>query len=106
MGEESAKLDNGTNLAGIGGCRCAPFVGLFGTVWGGATMRWRPIGQARKRRPLDQVAGPVGEALIMTALGFGCGHSCGYWPITFFLGASQTMLAEMDSFCPTICITI
>lgn len=45
----------------------APFVGLFGTVWGiyHALMRIAQTGQSS----LDQVAGPVGESLIMTALG-------------------------------------
>lgn len=45
----------------------APFVGLFGTVWGiyGALTRIGIAGQAS----IDKVAGPVGEALIMTAFG-------------------------------------
>jgi biopolymer transport protein ExbB len=45
----------------------APFVGLFGTVWGiyHALASIGAAGQAS----LDKVAGPVGEALIMTALG-------------------------------------
>jgi Biopolymer transport proteins len=45
----------------------APFVGLFGTVWGihHALAAIGVSGQAS----IDKVAGPVGEALIMTALG-------------------------------------
>ncbi len=45
----------------------APFVGLFGTVWGiyNALTAIGIAGQAS----IDKVAGPVGEALIMTALG-------------------------------------
>lgn len=45
----------------------APFVGLFGTVWGiyHALIAIGVAGQAS----IDKVAGPVGEALIMTALG-------------------------------------
>lgn len=45
----------------------APFIGLFGTVWGifHALHRIGASGQAG----LGQVAGPVGEALIMTGLG-------------------------------------
>ena len=45
----------------------APFVGLFGTVWGiyGALTQIGIAGQAS----IDKVAGPVGEALIMTAIG-------------------------------------
>lgn len=45
----------------------APFVGLFGTVWGilKALLAIGVSGQAS----IDKVAGPVGEALIMTAIG-------------------------------------
>ena len=52
-------------LASIGST--APFVGLFGTVWGiyHALMGIGQAGQAT----IDQVAGPIGEALVMTALG-------------------------------------
>ena len=47
----------------------APFVGLFGTVWGilQALISIGVSGQAS----IDKVAGPVGEALIMTAIGLG-----------------------------------
>jgi biopolymer transport protein ExbB len=52
-------------LASIGST--APFVGLFGTVWGiyHALIAIAMAGQAS----LDKVAGPIGEALIMTAIG-------------------------------------
>ena len=52
-------------LASVGST--APFVGLFGTVWGiyHALMGIGAAGQAA----IDKVAGPIGEALIMTALG-------------------------------------
>jgi biopolymer transport protein ExbB len=52
-------------LASVGST--APFVGLFGTVWGiyHALVSIGVSGQAS----IDKVAGPVGEALIMTALG-------------------------------------
>ncbi len=63
---ESMKLESGlTVLASIGAT--APFVGLLGTVWGiyGALIRLGAGGQAS----IDAVAGPVGEALIMTAFG-------------------------------------
>ena len=45
----------------------APYIGLFGTVWGiyHALVQIGMSGQGT----LDKVAGPVGEALIMTALG-------------------------------------
>jgi len=52
-------------LASIGST--APFVGLFGTVWGiyHALVAIGTSGQST----IDKVAGPIGEALIMTALG-------------------------------------
>ena len=62
----TAKLQQGLAiLASVGST--APFVGLFGTVWGiyHALMCISGAGQAS----IDQVAGPIGEALIMTALG-------------------------------------
>ncbi len=45
----------------------APFIGLFGTVWGiyHALMTIGSSGSAS----IDQVAGPIGEALVMTGLG-------------------------------------
>ena len=63
---ESANLENGlTWLATVGAT--APFVGLLGTVWGiyHALIRIGATGQA----DIGAVAGPVGEALIMTAIG-------------------------------------
>ncbi|MFT4249269.1 MAG: MotA/TolQ/ExbB proton channel family protein [Pseudomonas sp.] len=52
-------------LASVGST--APFVGLFGTVWGiyHALIGIGATGQAS----IDRVAGPVGEALVMTACG-------------------------------------
>ncbi|HEY5851174.1 MAG TPA: MotA/TolQ/ExbB proton channel family protein [Lysobacter sp.] len=63
---ESSKLEAGlTVLATVGST--APFVGLLGTVWGiyHALIKISATGQAS----IDAVAGPVGEALIMTAIG-------------------------------------
>jgi biopolymer transport protein ExbB len=64
--DSTARLQNGLAiLASVGST--APFVGLFGTVWGiyHALMGIGASGQAT----IDKVAGPIGEALIMTALG-------------------------------------
>ena len=60
------RLGNGMSLLATVGST-APFVGLFGTVWGiyHALTAIGVAGQAS----IDKVAGPVGEALIMTALG-------------------------------------
>jgi|GEM_PF-51554 len=59
-------LQNGLSLLATVGS-CSPFVGLFGTVWGiyNALIAIGLSGQAS----IDKVAGPVGEALIMTAIG-------------------------------------
>lgn len=54
-----------TVLATVGAT--APFVGLLGTVWG-IYHALTGLGEA-SNLTLDQVAGPVGEALVMTALG-------------------------------------
>ena len=59
-------LQNGLAfLATVGST--APFVGLFGTVWG-IFHALRAIGVAGQAS-IDKVAGPVGESLIMTAIG-------------------------------------
>jgi biopolymer transport protein ExbB len=61
-----ARLESGlVVLASIGAT--APFVGLFGTVWG---IYHALIGIGfTAQATIDKVAGPVGEALIMTAFG-------------------------------------
>lgn len=64
--EATARLQSGLAvLASVGST--APFVGLFGTVWGiyHALLAIGAAGQST----IDKVAGPIGESLIMTALG-------------------------------------
>jgi biopolymer transport protein ExbB len=66
LDQASLSLSSGLPfLATVGST--APFVGLFGTVWGiyHALVAIGVSGQAS----IDKVAGPVGEALIMTAIG-------------------------------------
>jgi biopolymer transport protein ExbB len=66
VGRVQSRLQDGLAfLATVGST--APFVGLFGTVWGiyNALVKIGVSGQAS----IDRVAGPVGEALIMTAIG-------------------------------------
>lgn len=66
LDQASSHLENGlTALATIGAT--APFVGLFGTVWG-IHHALRQIG-LEGGASLSQIAGPVGEALVMTAVG-------------------------------------
>jgi biopolymer transport protein ExbB len=66
IGNVQSRMQDGLAvLATVGST--APFVGLFGTVWGiyHALVKIGMSGQAS----IDKVAGPVGEALIMTAIG-------------------------------------
>ena len=66
IGQEHMRLENGlTLLASVGSI--APFIGLFGTVWG----IYHALGaiSVGGQATVDKVAGPVGEALIMTAFG-------------------------------------
>jgi len=62
---QSRMQDGLAVLATVGST--GPFVGLFGTVWGiyNALVKIGMSGQAS----IDKVAGPVGESLIMTAIG-------------------------------------
>lgn len=66
VGKLQSDLQTGLAFLGTVGST-APFVGLFGTVWGiyHALTAIGIAGQAS----IDKVAGPVGEALIMTAIG-------------------------------------
>ena len=62
----NGRLQGGMAFLATVGSIC-PFVGLFGTVWGivNALIRITASGDAS----IEKVAGPVGEALIMTAIG-------------------------------------
>ncbi len=92
--EAAARLSAGMAvLASVGST--APFVGLFGTVWGiyHALVSIGSSGQAS----IDKVAGPVGEALIMTALGLAVAI-----PATFGYNAlvrsNKTLIAQLNKF--------
>jgi len=64
--QEMTRAEHGLTILATAGS-AAPYIGLFGTVWGiyHALVQIGMSGQGT----LDKVAGPVGEALIMTALG-------------------------------------
>jgi biopolymer transport protein ExbB len=64
--QEAARSETGLTILATAGS-AAPYIGLFGTVWGiyHALVFIGLSGQGT----LDKVAGPVGEALIMTAVG-------------------------------------
>jgi biopolymer transport protein ExbB len=92
--QDTARLENGlTVLASVGSS--APFVGLFGTVWGvyHALVSIGMSGQST----LDKVAGPVGEALIMTALGLAVAIPA-VLAYNFFTRTNRVVLAELDGF--------
>lgn len=91
---ESLGLEAGlTVLATVGAT--APFVGLLGTVWGiyNALIRIGATGQA----DIGAVAGPVGEALIMTAIGLGVAIPAvlGY---NFFVRLNRSTNNKLDTF--------
>jgi biopolymer transport protein ExbB len=88
------RLESGlTLLASIGAT--APFVGLLGTVWGiyHALLNIASSGSLS----IDKVAGPVGEALIMTAFGLGVAIPAvlGY---NSFARANRLVIARIDGF--------
>jgi biopolymer transport protein ExbB len=90
----SARLESGlTLLASVGST--APFVGLFGTVWGiyHALVAVSSAGTVQ----IDKVAGPVGEALIMTALGLVVAIPA-VLAYNAFTRINRLTLAELDGF--------
>jgi biopolymer transport protein ExbB len=92
--EETAKLENGlTVLASV--ASTAPFVGLFGTVWGVYHALVR-IGSGNGVT-INHIAGPVGEALIMTGLGLAVAIPAvlGY---NTFVRSNRVYLSRLDSF--------
>ena len=94
VSRESENLENGlTVLATVGST--APFVGLLGTVWGiyHALTGIATSGQSS----IEAVAGPVGEALIMTALGLFVAIPAvlGY---NFFVRMNRVTNSKFDAF--------
>jgi biopolymer transport protein ExbB len=94
INEAAARLESGqTVLASVGAT--APFVGLFGTVWG---IYHALTGIAAAGTiAIDKVAGPVGEALLMTAFGLVVAVPAvlGY---NAFTRVNRKLLAELDGF--------
>jgi biopolymer transport protein ExbB len=73
----------------------APFVGLFGTVWGvmNALVAIGLAGQAS----IGKVAGPVGSALIMTALGLAAAVPA-VWGYNWLLGRNKVLQDALRNF--------
>ena len=80
-------------LATIGST--APFIGLFGTVWG-IMNALQDIGHSGTAS-LDIVAGPIGEALIATAIGIATALPA-VLAYNFFLRRLREKITELESF--------
>ncbi len=80
-------------LASIGST--APFIGLFGTVWGimVALQEISASGQAS----IDIVAGPIGEALIATAIGIAAALPAVLF-YNYFIRRLKVWITEIDTF--------
>ena len=89
---QSRTQDGLAFLATVGST--APFVGLFGTVWG-VYHALTAIGIAGQAS-IDKVAGPVGEALIMTAIGLAVAVPAvlGY---NFLVRSNRVVIASYDN---------
>ena len=94
LDEETTRLENGLAVLATVGAT-APFVGLFGTVWG-VYHALVAIGMSGAGT-LDKVAGPVGEALIMTGLGLAVAIPAvmGY---NWLTRANRVLAAKLDAF--------
>jgi biopolymer transport protein ExbB len=94
LDEENTRLENGLAVLATVGAT-APFVGLFGTVWG-VYHALVAIGMSGAGT-LDKVAGPVGEALIMTGLGLAVAIPAvvGY---NWLTRTNRVLVAKLDAF--------
>ncbi len=94
LSREQASLESGLSLLATVGS-IAPFVGLFGTVWGiyHALVAIGASGQAS----IDKVAGPVGEALIMTAIGLAVAIPA-VLAYNAYVKKNRTIMADLEHF--------
>jgi biopolymer transport protein ExbB len=91
---QQTRLESGLAvLASIGST--SPFIGLFGTVWG--IMHALKGISASGSAGLDVVAGPIGEALIATAMGIATAIPA-VLAYNYFLRQSRLAAADMDHF--------
>lgn len=92
--EETAQVESGlTVLASVGST--APFVGLAGTVWG-VYHALLSIGMS-EGVTINHIAGPVGEALVMTGLGLAVAIPA-VLAYNAFVRANRVYLAKLDAF--------
>jgi biopolymer transport protein ExbB len=92
--QEAARSESGLTVLATAGS-AAPYIGLFGTVWGiyHALVFIGLSGQGT----LDKVAGPVGEALIMTAVGLAVAIPA-VLAYNSFNRRNRIWLAQLDGF--------
>lgn len=96
--QEAGRLERGmTPLASI--ASTAPFVGLFGTVW--AIFHTLQSFAYSAQTTLDKVAGPVGEALIMTAYGLFVSVPA-LLAYNAFTRKNRNLTREMEQFAHTV----
>jgi len=100
--QEAARVENGLTLIASAGS-AAPYIGLLGTVWGiyHALIQIGLSGQGT----LDKVAGPVGEALIMTALGLAVAIPA-VLAYNTFVRRNRIWLARLDAFAHDLFVLI
>ena len=94
LDQEAVRIENGLTVIASAGS-AAPYIGLFGTVWGiyHALIQIGISGQGT----LDKVAGPVGEALIMTALGLAVAIPA-VLAFNAFTRRNRVWMTRLDSF--------
>ncbi len=92
--QEATRVENGLTVMATAGS-AAPYIGLLGTVWGiyHALIQIGISGQGT----LDKVAGPVGEALIMTALGLAVAIPA-VLAYNAFVRWNRLWMAKLDAF--------
>jgi len=92
--QEAARVESGLTILASAGS-AAPYIGLFGTVWAiyHALVNIGLSGQGT----LDKVAGPVGEALLMTAFGLAVAIPA-VLAYNLFARRNRMWLAKLDAF--------
>lgn len=100
--QEANRVESGLTVMASAGS-AAPYIGLFGTVWGiyHALVQIGLSGQGT----LDKVAGPVGEALIMTALGLAVAIPA-VLAYNTFVRRNRIWLARLDAFAHDLFVLI
>ncbi|MCL2298439.1 MAG: MotA/TolQ/ExbB proton channel family protein [Proteobacteria bacterium] len=98
VAKEAQRLESGmTSLASV--ASTAPFIGLFGTVW--AIFHALQSIALSAQASLDKVAGPVGEALIMTAYGLFVSIPA-LLAYNAFVRLNRNVIGELERFAHTV----